>query len=284
MAAAPLPTSGVAARRTPWDVLDLHKPQADSDIVIADVRQAFRGMAKRMHPDTGGTKEDFMLLMWAYHEVITRGLNAGNDKAGVTCSEDDDFLSEFQRATRVIVPGYGSLINVEAETDDDGWMGREALSDFYVTQHDGLNADAVQENDLAIYRLLHPIWGRSWGVGQVVAVQATFSKRNTPPGGRIFLYALKLADGRLEKTSNLYLVPDDCAETATCRVVDRFALLRNGVTRTEEGYVIETGSNSHKRLVSGRVHIAQCEFEDECEMKAEECIYCYDGQECYVEY
>lgn len=286
MAAAP--KSGIAAPspQTPWDILDLQKPHSDRDLVVADVRHAFRRMVKQKHPDIGGTKEEFEMLMWAYHEVVTRGVEAGTNTFDLKLEKvEDEFLSAFRMASKVFIPGYGSLANVEAETDDDGWMDREALWDFYVSRHDGLSpiAVAVKENDLAIYRLLQPIGGRSWGVGQVMCLQdAMDGMRRSAPGGVISFYAMKLAHGRLETGSDIHLVVDDCADTQVCKLVDRLELLREGVTRTEEGYVIETGSSSHARLVSGRVHIAQCEYDEECDMKAEECVYCYDGEDCYV--
>lgn len=286
MAAAPESSIAAPSRQTPWDILDLQKPNSNRDLAVADVRHAFRRMVTHKHPDVGGTQEEFELLMWAYHEVVTRGVEAGTSTLHLTLEKvEDDFLSAFRIAARVVIPGYGSLANVEAETDDDGWMDREALSDFYVSRHDGLDpiACAAKPNDLAIYRLLHPIGGRSWGVGQIMCLQdAMDGQRRSAPGGLISIYAMRLAHGRLETGSDIHILADDCADIQHCKVVDRLELLREGVKQTEEGYVIEAGSLSHARLVSGRVHIAQCEYDEECDMKAEECVYCYAGDECYV--
>jgi len=280
-----------AARRagkTPWEILDLPPPASDGvgKLLLADVHRAFRKVAKTAHPDVeGGSQEDFQLLVWAYHEVTTKGAAAGKAPSDLKKQRpfQDNFLNDFMKE-KVYIPGYGSLVNIEAETDDDGWLGREGLGDFFVQRHDAVKEGAVQEDDLAIYRLTHSINGRFWGVGKVMSVQASFSWRNTAPGGRIFLAPLRMKQAcMLDQNSHLEMIADSCAEVVVCRLVDRFELLKSGVkviSAAEGEYTVECGSSSQARLTSNRVHIANCDFEEGCDMKAEECIYCFSDEEC----
>lgn len=277
----------VRSDRSPWDVLGLPppNPKGRKELLLADVRRAFRNEAKSVHPDVpGGSAEDFKLLVWAYSEVVTRGADAGTRAPfSSETPPGDDFLNDAVK-DNVNIPGFGSLFNIELDTDDDNWLGRAALINFFVRRHDALYEGRVKEQQLAIYRLMHPVKGRAWGVGKVVAVQATWSTRNTPPGGRVFLNPLRMKDaGTLDESNPLHLVEDDCAEVAVCRLLDRFELLEEGVTFDGHGYTVTCRSRSHARLVSDLVHVAQCSFEEECEVKAEECIYCY-GDECDVQY
>lgn len=273
--------------RTPWDVLGLPppNPKGRKELLLADVRRAFRNEAKTVHPDIpGGSAEDFKLLVWAYSEVVTKGAEAGTS---ISLSSEtppgDDFLNDVVK-DNVNIPGFGSLLNIELDTDDDNWLERAALTDFFVQRHDAAFEGAVEAKQLAIYRLLHPVNGRAWGVGKIVAVQATWSTRNTPPGGRIFLNPLRMKDaGMLDESISLQLVEDDCAEVAVCRLLDRFEVLEEGVTFDGHEYTVTCRSRSHVRLVSDRVHVAQCSFEEGCEVKAEECIYCY-AEECDVQF
>jgi len=272
--------------RTPWDVLGLPPPNPHGrrELLLADVRRAFRNEAKSVHPDVpGGSAEDFKLLVWAYSEVVAKGAKAGTSVKFSSAPPRDDFLNDVVKDD-VNIPGFGSIFNIEMDTDDDNWLGRDALNNFFVRRHDALFEGAVEEKQLAIYRLMHPVNGRAWGAGKVVAVQATWSTRNTPPGGRIFLNPLRMKDaGTLDESSSLHLVEDDCAEVAVCRLVDRFEILEDGVTFDGHEYTVTCRSRAHVRLVSDFVHIAQCSFEEECEVKSEECIYCY-GEECDVPY
>lgn len=257
--------------------------------MLADVRRAFRRAAKTAHPDSeSGSKELFQRLVWAYNEVIANGATSSASGPSRWATEamhsEDGFVKDWMR--RNDLPAnlgiYGNVAELEAETDDDGWGGRQALRDFFVFKHDGCIEGVVMEGALAIYRLSHAIGGRSWGVGLVEALQATYSKRNTGPAGRIFLHPLKELEGAMGTESSvggpLMLVPDDCAEIDVCRVVDRLEVLQNGVQAVgPRQWSVLRDSYTYNRLVtSGKVHIAQCSSEEECDMPAAECIYCYE--------
>merc|ERR1719399_2476528 len=103
-------------------------------------------------------------------------------------------------------------------------------------------------------------------------MQVTYGRRGTchiGPSGTISVHPLR-KDASATSEGELRLVPDDCAEIASTRVVDRLEVLAEGVERVGHlEYVVAERSRSHARLVgSGRVYLAECDFLEGCEMQA----------------
>merc|ERR1719265_1278219 len=72
-------TSTCVQGNNPWKILRLPRPDpsGSKSLMLADVRRAFRKVARKKHPDTGGSEEQFRLLVWAYNHIIENGANAG---------------------------------------------------------------------------------------------------------------------------------------------------------------------------------------------------------------
>lgn len=289
---------GAPLSESPWDILGLPPPAPGMpQTPLVEVRRAFRQEAKRAHPDVeGGSVGDFTRLVWAYDQIVTKGVAASAWVAGGTSGKnaklasEDGFVEDWMRSNwgdagfftkqEASMGPWGSLGVIEAETDDDGWGGRAPLKDFFVVRHDGICAGGVHEGDMAIYRLMNVTDGRYWGLGQVVAVQGTWESFNTGMDGRIFVHPLKRNNGQEDAHSGvLQLVTDECAEIVETRVVDRFEVLKDGIHYDLDSnqFVVAKGSTSYARIVeSGKVHYGECPLSDECEMHTAECIYCFE--------
>lgn len=266
--------------------------------MLREVRRAFRSLAKSRHPDVeGGSESQFHQLVWAYNEISNKGIDAGKWPGGLqkasAWNSKDGFVDEyvdilksrmdsFTRGTfsemEVQMGPWGSFEHIERETDDDGWGGRPALQDFLVKRHDGMCEGGVHEGDIALYRLPQPIQGRFWGIGEVEAVQGRYNfdhgNRCVGVDGRILVWPLR----RVDQEGPVRVIPDECSEICEVRVVDRFEVLKEGITHLgDRMHEILEGSRSYRSVVSsGRVYLAQCDFEEECDMPAPECVYCYE--------
>ena len=42
----------------------------NNEATVSDVKQAFRRLAKKTHPDVGGDAEEFKLIMGAYEQAL----------------------------------------------------------------------------------------------------------------------------------------------------------------------------------------------------------------------
>mmetsp|Transcript_48218 Transcript_48218/g.86948 ORF Transcript_48218/g.86948 Transcript_48218/m.86948 type:complete len:393 (+) Transcript_48218:53-1231(+) len=265
---------------TPWAILGLAAPVPGQLQIPPEkmIKHAFRQVVKEAHPDTEtGSVERFRQVVWAYHEIVTKGMSAGQLGLPVEDSIDplqdlwDEYMAKVDRS---------KFAALDAQMDDDGWCGRSPVTDLFVSRHDAVNG-MVHEGDVAIFRMQQEIGGRVWGLGKIVAIQ-----KATIPGvgkdGVIYMHPLKQT--QVQAHGHLHLIPDECDDIAETRVIDRFEVLRFGVEALDGEYVIEKDSRSYRRIMSGNVHFGQCEFEEECEMKASQCLYCYDNEECEAVY
>ncbi|CAK0871799.1 unnamed protein product, partial [Prorocentrum cordatum] len=220
------------------------------------IRRAFRLAAKDAHPDAdGGSEERFRLVVWAYGEAMA-GAPLGGPARRRAAGYDDGFVAAWEDRWREEqqqeLGVYHSFEEIERQTDDDGWGDREPLQNFFVWKHDAAVFGGVVEGDVAIYRLSHNIDGRYWGVGVVLAIQATYTVHG--PNGIVFLQPLMRESSGGEGWERR-LVEDSWAEVASVRVLDRLEVLGSDATRCEDGSIAIDGRSYHRVFESGMVHV-----------------------------
>lgn len=204
-----------------------------------------------MHPDVdGGSADKFQELLWAYKEVTTSDTSYNN--AHRSERSDDGFVASWEDRwqDQSGLGAYHSFDEIEKFTDDDGWGRREPLRNFFVWRHDAAIEGGVGEGDVAIYRLSNCIDGKSWGVGQVLAMQISYSMHG--PNGVVHLQPLMKmqAAGTVASTC---LVEDPWAEVVTVRALDRFELLE---VESLPDTSFTLASRSHARVfLSGMVYV-----------------------------
>lgn len=260
----------------PWAVLGLDAPRSAAERpALPAIRHAFRAAARRAHPDAeGGSEEAFKLVVSAYDAIVNGNTGTKSSKRA-TRDEAPSWRAQWDKMDEATYLGdWISFDQIERSTDDDGWGEREPLANHFVTQHDATMEGMVGEGDVAIYRLSQAVHGKSWGVGQVEAMQVRYSAHG--PNG--ILYLTPLMASPVFRAGCVCLMADGCAEIASVRVIDRFEVLGEGLDLLADGTVaVVSGSHAYARLVaSGMVHIAQCASEDACDVPAEECSYDYD--------
>lgn len=191
---------------SPFEVLGIGS-DADED----EIRRAYRDRVKEVHPDRGGSIEEFQLVRRAYAQLKERDGNGDADAAEMDPGgEDEDGVPEVQ-------PARVEFLDYEV-VDDYGWdleapdlFERAAAADLAPADYGRL---LVQPTET----LLEAAEGRgfTW----------PFSCR----GGACANCAVYLAEGELSQPVNTIL-PDDLAERG-------FRLSCNGYPATDRLQIV----------------------------------------------
>lgn len=112
---------------SPFEVLSL-----DAGATEAEVVRAYRERVKEVHPDQGGSVEEFRAVKAAYEELLARDLDEGDVKA-VTEEEEDDEIDDS--LTRVEYLDYGVLDDYGWDLEDDDLFEKAAAADLSAPDH-----------------------------------------------------------------------------------------------------------------------------------------------------
>jgi len=110
---------------SPFEVLSL-----DSGATEEEVVRAYRERVKDVHPDQGGSIEEFRAVKEAYDELLSRDLAAGDIEA---IEDDDDGIDDS--LTRVEFLDYEVLDDFGWHLDDDDLFAKAAASDLQPPDH-----------------------------------------------------------------------------------------------------------------------------------------------------
>jgi len=105
---------------SPFEVLAI-----DTGATEAEVVRAYRERVKQVHPDQGGSVEQFQTVKEAYEELMERDLEEGDFDA---IEEDDD---PDEQLTRVEYLDYEVLDDYGWDLDDDDLFERAADTDLH---------------------------------------------------------------------------------------------------------------------------------------------------------
>ncbi len=170
---------------SPREVLGI---DADADLDEDALRRAYRERVKEVHPDQGGSIEEFQLVRRAYARLRDRDGNGDGDAAEVDLNDDGDDVAAVQPA-RVDFLDYEVVDDYGWDLDDPDLFERAAAADLAATDHGRL---LVQPTET----LLEAAEGRgfTW----------PFSCR----GGACANCAVYLAEGELSQPVNTILSED----------------------------------------------------------------------------
>jgi ferredoxin len=115
---------------SPFEVLRVD-PDADEEAI----EQAYRERAKEVHPDQGGSVEEFITVRTAYEEIVTGEWEHDAEADGESTDEDEQQPSTQHIATRVTYLNYDVLTDFGWTVDDDDLFEKAAAADLEEVDH-----------------------------------------------------------------------------------------------------------------------------------------------------
>ncbi len=97
--------------KDPYEMLGIDK-DANPDVI----KSAFRKMAKRYHPDVGGTADQFKRILWAYEQLAGYGRPTGNEEQETFDFEINVKISRKQKTQDLfddLKDGFMTLFDVD---------------------------------------------------------------------------------------------------------------------------------------------------------------------------
>ncbi len=157
----------------------------DSDATEEDVVRAYRERVKDVHPDQGGSIEEFRAVKQAYDELLARDL----DTADYGIETEDDENSIDDSLARVEYLNYEALDDFGWELDDEDLFEKAAEADLGATDY----GEVLVESDSFLLASTENN-GLTW----------PFSCR----GGACANCAVKVVSGELSIPAN-HILPDE---------------------------------------------------------------------------
>lgn len=157
----------------------------DSDATKEDVVRAYRERVKDVHPDQGGSIEEFRAVKQAYDELLARDL----DTADYGIETEDDENSIDDSLARVEYLNYEALDDFGWELDDEDLFEKAAEADLGATDY----GEVLVESDSFLLASTENN-GLTW----------PFSCR----GGACANCAVKVVSGELSIPAN-HILPDE---------------------------------------------------------------------------
>jgi len=167
---------------SPFEVLLL-----ESDATEEEVVQAYRERVKEVHPDQGGSIEEFRAVKRAYDELLSRDLEDGDGEFDVAGDDEGDDVDDS--LARVEYLNYEVLDDFGWDLDDEGLFERAADADLDVADH----GEVLVESDSFLLSSTENC-GLTW----------PFSCR----GGACANCAVKVVSGELSIPAN-HILPDE---------------------------------------------------------------------------
>eukprot|EP00980_Cylindrotheca_fusiformis_P003403 scaffold758_cov104-Cylindrotheca_fusiformis.AAC.2 len=124
------PSSSIPAQKSnesPYEILGLQPP-----VSFAEVKKAYRKLARLHHPDKGGSAESFERISRAYQAlIVTPSSSSFNDKTGSSLKSTahwDAELKDHHRLVQELFASHGANLssNVAAQADVLMFLGLEA--------------------------------------------------------------------------------------------------------------------------------------------------------------
>ncbi len=108
---------------SPFEVLLL-----DTDATEEEVVRAYRERVKEVHPDQGGSIEEFRAVKQAYDELLSRDLENGDFEIETEDEDEEDIVDES--LARVEYLNYEVLDDYDWDLDDDDLFEKAAEADL----------------------------------------------------------------------------------------------------------------------------------------------------------
>lgn len=192
---------------SPFEVLDV-----DTDADDATIRRAYRERIKEVHPDQGGSVEEFQLVRRAYTQLIDRDRNGSDGSlADVDIDDSDDVAAESVTSVRVEFLDYAVLDDYGWSLDDEDLFEKASNADLEPDDYGRLLADPSES-------LLESAENRGFAW--------PFSCR----GGACANCAVYLVEGELSQPTN-HILPEELSERG-------FRLSCNGYPLTDELQIV----------------------------------------------
>jgi ferredoxin len=171
---------------SPFEVLLL-----DSDATEEDVVRAYRERVKEVHPDQGGSIEEFRAVKQAYDELLSMDLENGDHEFAREGEDEDDEVID-ESLTHVEYLNYEVLDDFGWDLDDEDLFEKAAEADLSEADH----GEVLVESDTFLLASTENS-GLTW----------PFSCR----GGACANCAVKVFSGELSIPAN-HILPDEMLE------------------------------------------------------------------------
>lgn len=191
---------------SPFEVLGV-----DTDADQTTIRRAYRERIKEVHPDQGGSTEEFQLVRRAYSQLKERDPNGNDEPAADIDLDTGDAGTGEASSVRVEFLDYAVVADYGWELDDDDLFAKASRADLATDDYGRLLAEPTES-------LLEAAENRGFAW--------PFSCR----GGACANCAVYIAEGELSQPTN-HILPEELSERG-------FRLSCNGYPLTDELQVV----------------------------------------------